>query len=561
MEETRTRRGGDVGDETVIDPPRSDAPSDTSPDGAAVAIRLTGDTDAFEMTSVVHRSAAPISGALGGSFSEPPTRILRGIEAHVELPAGSVVDDLYEIEAMIGAGAMGVVYRARHTKLGRQVALKAIAPSMGGDPQALARFEREARTLGSLHHPNIVDVYSFGTLPDERSYFTMELLLSGQTLDERLRQGRVPLDEALDILDQIARALEAAHARGIVHRDLKPSNTFVQHLPSGGRRVVLLDWGLVRLAVPDGVEQTASGAVIGTSLYCSPEQARSPAVDGRTDIYALGVVAYELVLGRHPFPHAQTATAALAAHLTEPPPPPRTIWPEIPPALDLLMHAMIAKDPTYRPTLAQVREVIVSVRSGDSSATRAATAPVARPMRFARAWLVALVAFALIVGIALGARILGDTSNRDAPAAANTNPESRADADNTVATPKGLALDGAPTVDAGNFHSSSVSDGTPRDAAVADTTGPPRSRPRNTTRATADGTSTSATIDAGGSPEEVPVPEVPPVVESTTNTPVTPPKLPGAEKPPQRYVPPTRPPRPIDRDGTINPFKRGSAAR
>ena len=336
------------------------------------------DTELEPKTSVVPRSRSSQDPyATAGSSSDPPTKFLRGVEQHIELPAGCLIDD-YEIVSRLGAGAMGVVYCAQHTKLDRQVALKVIAPSMGDDPRALARFAREAKALASLKHPNIVDVYAFGTLPDERSYFAMEFL-SGSTLDEKLARGRVPFHEALDVLDQMSRGLDAAHAQGIVHRDLKPSNTFLQQLRGEQLAVVkLLDFGLVQIADADGAEKTSSDAVIGTALYLSPEQARSPNVDGRTDIYALGVVAYELVLGQHPFPDARTATAALAAHLTETPPQPRTIWPEIPAALDLLMYSMLAKDPSYRPTLAQIRKVIASVRSPTTTAVhvmRAAIVP------------------------------------------------------------------------------------------------------------------------------------------------------------------------------------------
>jgi serine/threonine-protein kinase len=441
---------------------------------------------------------------------------------------------------------MGVVYRARHGTLGRHVALKVIAPSMGADPQALGRFEREAKVLASLHHPNIVNVHAFGDLPDARTYFTMELL-SGTTLYERLQQGRVPTDEAITILDQIAAALEAAHAAGIVHRDLKPENTFLHRAASDPRAVVkIVDWGLARIAVPDGVDKTASGAVIGTSLYLSPEQARGPNVDGRTDIYALGVVAYELVCGQHPFPHAQTSTAAIAAHLTEDPPQPRAIDPAIPAELDALLPAMLAKNPNDRPTLVEVRDVLARALSGASSQARASTAPIARRARYARAWLGALVAIALIVGIVIGARGLGGTSRDDGARAVATPPAPRA-ADTAPAAP-----DAAPAIDAGDLPS--VATARPADAAVASTTmNPAKPPPRHTTRPT----------DAGRSPE-IPVPEVPPAVDPTVNTPTTPPITPpkSTEKPPQRYVPPAPlAPPPIDRDGTINPFRRGSAAR
>ncbi|HTR54983.1 MAG TPA: serine/threonine-protein kinase [Kofleriaceae bacterium] len=407
--------------------------------------------DAGTKTNKVPRELVVGAQRPSGFSSEPPTRHVDGVDDHIELPGGSVIDD-YEIETKIGEGAMGVVYRARHLRLGRSVALKVIAPQMGADPQAIARFEREARALASIHHPNIVDVHAFGALPDGRSYFAMEAL-SGEPLDDRIARGRVGLGEALDVLDQVARALEAAHAQGVVHRDLKPSNIFLVRIPREQRWVVkLLDFGLVKTATPDEAERTASGAVIGTALYISPEQARGPDVDGRTDVYALGCIAYELVLGRHPFPTARTPTSAIAAHLVEPPPQPRLIWPGIPAALDLLLHAMIAKDPSYRPSLAQVRSVLASVQSPTTTAgraARAATMPVARGSSRVWIWIALLVVLALVVGIAIGVGIGGKSSD-PAPASAPppqtgvTPPGDRQSAHRAVVTPIDDA--GAPPV-------------------------------------------------------------------------------------------------------------------
>ncbi len=493
--------------------------------------------DAFSsdvQTHLAHapRVKAPSSSSPGSTSSDPPTRFLRGIAEHVDIPVGSLVDE-HEIEAKLGEGAMGIVYRARHLTLGRQVALKVVAPTMGADPQAIGRFAREARALATLHHPNIVNVHSFGELPDGRSYYSMEYL-EGVTLYERLQRGRVPLDEALAILDQMASALEVAHAAGIVHRDLKPENTFLARLEHGQSSIVkLLDFGLSKLAVADGVEKTASGAVIGTCLYISPEQARGPDVDGRTDVYALGVIGYELIVGQHPFPNARTATAALAAHLAETPPQPRTIWPEIPAELDALLPSLLSKNSNYRPTLPDVRDVITSVLSGTSQA-RATTAPAVRSARDTRAWLGSLVVLALIIGIVIGARVLGGTSNQGA---------ARPDAVEIVATPRADTIDATEAIDAGAIPS--VTDRAPADAVVVDTIDPPRPRPRNTTRS------------ANAGHTEVPVPKLPPTVDSAINTPITPSQ--PTEEPPQRYVP--TPPPPIDRDGTINPFRRGSSSR
>jgi len=216
-------------------------------------------------------------------------------------------------------------------------------------------------------------------------------------------QRRLAFSEALDVVDQMARGLEAAHARGIVHRDLKPSNTLIVR-DDQGSLVKLLDFGLSKGAVSDGVDQTASGVVIGTARYLSPEQARSPHVDGRSDVYALGCIAYELLLGRHPFPEARTPIAAIAAHLTAPVPPPRTIWPQIPVALDLLLFSMLAKDPSYRPSLAQVRSVIADLRApAEPRRQRTATEPGQIPAHYVRVESVALLMLALLVGVLIGA--------------------------------------------------------------------------------------------------------------------------------------------------------------
>jgi serine/threonine-protein kinase len=489
-----------------------------------------------------------------GSSSDPPTRFLSNHHKHIELPSGSVVDD-YEIEGKLGEGAMGVVYGARHAKLGRRVAIKVIAPTMGSDPQALARFEREARALASLCHPGIVDVYAFGTLADGRSYFAMEHL-TGLPLDEALERARVPLDEALDVLDQIARALESAHAQGIVHRDLKPSNIFLVRAPHERRAIVkLLDWGLAKSAIADGVERTASDAMIGTALYLSPEQARSPNVDGRTDVYALGCVAYELVLGQHPFQEARTNVAAIAAHLTEPPPQPRSIWPEIPAALDLLLYSMLAKDPSYRPTLAQVRSVVASVRTLTTAGRlmNAAVVP-PRPTLRARAWTVALVALALLVGITIGTCRLGHRSNdgdvfQTSPVERVLNPRGgRETPALDVPEPRVTVL--VPVPDAGV---------TTARAPAPSAAKPARAKPDippTIDAAVAEQASPEIEIDVGTKPDAT--------IRSSAGETTSKSKVIKSSQTPVGIGPPkpaSQPTRPLGRDDTINPFAKGSAAR
>lgn len=290
------------------------------------APRMSDPTD-IESTSLfdsTDRALIDVGSERHTQLSDPPTSVVRR-ESFRELPPGSVVEDTYEIDARLGAGAMGEVYAAHHMKLGKRVAIKVIGQRLSDDDAAIERFAMEARTLAQIQHPAIVAVEHVGELSDGRAYFVMEFL-RGESLFERLQRGRVALPEALRILDQMARGLDAAHGEGVTHRDLKPENTFLVHLPGEPPAIKLLDFGLAKLAAGHAAaadrraERTQSGAAIGTPMYMSPEQMRGPDVDHRTDIYALGCVAYEMVLGQPPFPQAHTAPELYAAHLHEAPP-------------------------------------------------------------------------------------------------------------------------------------------------------------------------------------------------------------------------------------------------
>ena len=350
--------------------------------------------------------------------SDPPTAQVQ-TSPFVELPAGSIVGDTYEIDAKLGAGAMGEVYAARHMRLGKRVAIKVIKHRLSKDSAAIERFAMEARTLAQIQHPSIVAVEHVGELADGRAYFVMEFL-RGESLLDRLQRGRLPQPEALRVLDQMARGLDAAHGQGVTHRDLKPENTFLVHLPGEPPAIKLLDFGLAKLEagrVDLRAECTQSGVAIGTPMYMSPEQARGPDVDYRTDIYALGCVAFELILGTPPFPHARTAPEFYAAHLHEKPPLPRAIWPEIPPPLDLCLFAMLAKDPAHRPTLEQVRAVIASLRPNDPA--RRATVLV-RPLvpRSRRSLVLGAIAVAIVASVAI--KSIGSGPRTPPPAPATT---------------------------------------------------------------------------------------------------------------------------------------------
>jgi serine/threonine-protein kinase len=305
---------------------------------------------------------------------DAPTTLLQRARFQ-ELPPGTIVGESYEIGEQLGAGSMGEVYAARHMGLGKHVAIKVIRQRLSEDDRAIRRFVTEARTLAQIQHPAIVAVEHVGGLPDGRAYFVMEHL-RGEALSERLSRGRIPFREALRILDQMARGLAAAHISGVIHRDLKPDNTFLVHHAGEKPAVKLLDFGLAKLTAThapiaqcneDTDEDSDSGFVSGTPIYMAPEQLRSLNLDHRSDIYALGCVAYELVLGVRPFPQAQTTTAICAAHLHETPLLPQLIWPEIPPQLGLILFTMLAKDPPHRPTLTQLRSVITDLHTSTPS--------------------------------------------------------------------------------------------------------------------------------------------------------------------------------------------------
>jgi serine/threonine-protein kinase len=229
----------------------------------------------------------------------------------------------YEITSPLGEGGMGVVYRAHDTKLGRDVAIKALPDAFANDPDRLQRFQREAQVLASLNHPNIAHIYGLEE-SDKTRCIVMELV-EGETLQERLKRGAIPVDEALPIAKQIAEALEAAHKRGIIHRDLKPGNVM---LAKDGK-VKVLDFGLAKALQeqqPSNLSNSPTlvtaasmpGVILGTAAYMSPEQARGTEADNRSDIFSFGAVLYEMLTGTQAF-QGGTASDVLAAILkTEP---------------------------------------------------------------------------------------------------------------------------------------------------------------------------------------------------------------------------------------------------
>jgi serine/threonine-protein kinase len=313
------------------------------------------------------------------SSEQPALAQLRPAARH-ELAPGDCVGE-YVIERRIGAGGMGVVYGARHPVIGKRAAIKILAAKLTADDEALSRFVLEAQAVNKIGHANIVDIFSFGTLDDGRSYFAMEWL-QGETLGARLARGRLSVREACSILSPLCRALEAAHAAGVIHRDLKPDNVLLA-TDDDGWRVKLLDFGIAKLSTATAqVSRTATGVAMGTPLYMAPEQARGEAVDGRTDVYALGLLAYTMVCGVSLFEDEGSAIEILAAHISRPPVPPRAHAPDLPAAFDALILEMIAKQPDQRPALGEIRRRLAAIaadadRPAPPAMARGASLPIA----------------------------------------------------------------------------------------------------------------------------------------------------------------------------------------
>jgi eukaryotic-like serine/threonine-protein kinase len=285
----------------------------------------------------------------------------------------------YQIEAKIGQGGMGVVFSAVHPLIGKRAAIKILKRELCADPFQVERFVDEARVVNQIGHPNIVDVFAFGEMPDGRSYFVMEWL-KGETLRARIARGPIEVAETCRVVRLLARALQAAHEKGVIHRDLKPDNVILVEQRDEAPSVKLLDFGIAKLARSDHrVEKTATGAIVGTPQYIAPEQAKGYTIDARADIYALGGILFELFTGRPPFV-ADNAMEMVAKHLMETPVRVSTLAPSISPELDELVFDMLAKTPDGRPSLEKIIGVLE--RSRDSSAVmrRARTATPAPPV-------------------------------------------------------------------------------------------------------------------------------------------------------------------------------------
>jgi eukaryotic-like serine/threonine-protein kinase len=284
----------------------------------------------------------------------------------------------YQVSELLGEGGMGAVYLAEHPFMGRKAAIKVLRREFAEDRGLVERFMNEARAANAIRHPNIIDIIDVGRMPSGIPYLMMEFL-EGESLAHRIRRGTLAIPEALDVILQTTSALAAAHSKGIVHRDLKPDNLYLMpdEAAPGGIRVKVLDFGIAKLRddLSGGMAKTQAGALMGTPPYMSPEQCRgiTDAIDHRTDVYAMGIILYEMLCGTPPFVSEGWGDVVLA-HLTKPPPSPRSHNGSIPESLEVVIMKALAKNPDERFATAADMRTALRAMSGTSTFPPRATA-------------------------------------------------------------------------------------------------------------------------------------------------------------------------------------------
>ncbi|MFW6053728.1 MAG: serine/threonine-protein kinase, partial [Persicimonas sp.] len=271
--------------------------------------------------------------------------------------SGQLLSGRYQVRECLGEGAMGAVYRAEHTLMKKTVALKVMRPQIGERDELVERFRREAQAAANIEHPNVCSASDFGETDDGMLFLVMEYL-EGRTLEEAIEeQGRLGVDRTVRLALQACAALSRAHELGVVHRDLKPENIMLVERDDDEDFVKILDFGVAHVRLTDDHQEeqlTKAGTVWGTPAYMSPEQATGTEIDGRSDLYSLGVILYEMLTGQPPFADDNPARV-MAMHLTEVPRPPSKLAPQahIPPGLDKLVMQLLEKAPEDRPASAE----------------------------------------------------------------------------------------------------------------------------------------------------------------------------------------------------------------
>ena len=302
-----------------------------------------------------------------GNLSETPPSSWFGAAA--ENLSGHTLDGKYQLEAKIGAGGLGAVYLATRLHIGDKVAVKVLRSDKSGDAQTTERFRLEARMAAHLKHPNAVAIYDYGVTADGLRYLVMEFV-EGRTLRQVIaHQGALPMSWVAEINAQICAVLDEAHRIGLIHRDIKPDNFIVQETPAG-LRVRVLDFGIAKLSSLGNLNLTQTGTIVGTPRYMSPEQCMSEQLDGRSDIYSLGIVLYEMLCGIVPF-NAPSSTAIAVQQVTQPPPPLRQINPNVPPPVEaVVLRALEKKREARPPTAAAFAKELAAAVNNQQEFTR-----------------------------------------------------------------------------------------------------------------------------------------------------------------------------------------------
>ncbi|MCG8461474.1 MAG: protein kinase [Holophagales bacterium] len=315
----------------------------------------------FSRDVVLARIQAQLRNRVPVAAFETPTE-----RVGYELGPGSVLDGKYRLDSLIGKGNFGTVYRATHIRLQRPVAVKVLRTSFGADQVSVVRFQQEGVSLSRLHHPNAVAVLDFSITDDGVTYLVMELL-EGHILEREMSLGQLDMARCAEIIIPVCDVLTEAHSLGIIHRDIKPQNIFL-HTARRGEQVKVLDFGIAKMVGDADLKQrlTIEGNSVGTPAYMAPERFTNDPYDGRTDVYSLGVTAYEMLAGRTPFASADgNFFKLIRMHVVEPPRPLRQHDPSIPEEIEDIVGRTLAKACADRPTPAEVAKVFARVAGTD----------------------------------------------------------------------------------------------------------------------------------------------------------------------------------------------------
>jgi serine/threonine-protein kinase len=298
------------------------------------------------------------------------------VRSDAEDLAGQVIDERFEIRALLGEGGMGKVYRAWQRSVGREVAIKLIDRAYSRDPMAVRRFLREAKLASRLSQPNTVSVFDFGQAEDGRLFMAMELIEGKTLLDVRRKDGPFTLGRTVRVGEQLCDALDAAHALSIIHRDLKLENIIVLDQPAGRDRVKILDFGLAKLVGESGSHATDTGIVVGTPRYMAPEIAMGQAATSAADMYSLGIILAELVVGKPLYDPELSLPGLVAAKLD-----PTPILKQVPASMYKLMAALLDPEPSTRPSASDARTQLAQAETSSAPIRVDAIAPEAEPTK------------------------------------------------------------------------------------------------------------------------------------------------------------------------------------